>query len=86
MQEDHASMGGMSVHKALKVIDNTEAIVGIELLCACQVTNISNCYHHLVGGVKTFFLLFHRLWSFDVLMDLKLLHLLKKFITPLGKK
>jgi histidine ammonia-lyase len=34
--EDHVSMGGWSARKALKVIDNVENILAIELLAACQ--------------------------------------------------
>jgi histidine ammonia-lyase len=35
-QEDHVSMGSVSVRKALKVIDNLEKILGIEMFCAAQ--------------------------------------------------
>lgn len=35
-QEDHVSMGGMAARKALKVVENVETILAIELLCACQ--------------------------------------------------
>ena len=35
-QEDHVSMGPISANKALKVIENTEKILAIELLCAAQ--------------------------------------------------
>jgi histidine ammonia-lyase len=35
-QEDHVSMGSISARKALKVIQNLENILAIELLCACQ--------------------------------------------------
>jgi len=35
-QEDHVSMGGYAARKALKVVDNMEYIIAIELLCACQ--------------------------------------------------
>lgn len=35
-QEDHVSMGSISGRKALKVIDNLEKILAIELLCAAQ--------------------------------------------------
>jgi histidine ammonia-lyase len=34
--EDHVSMGGWSARKALKVINNVENILAIELLAACQ--------------------------------------------------
>ncbi len=32
--EDHVSMGGMSVRKALQVLSNVEKVLSIELLCA----------------------------------------------------
>jgi histidine ammonia-lyase len=35
-QEDHVSMGSIGARKALKVIDNLEKILAIELLCAAQ--------------------------------------------------
>ncbi|MFT6868207.1 MAG: histidine ammonia-lyase [Cyclobacteriaceae bacterium] len=35
-QEDHVSMGSIGARKALRVIENTEKILGIELMCAAQ--------------------------------------------------
>ncbi len=35
-QEDHVSMGSISARKALRVIDNLEKILAIELVCAAQ--------------------------------------------------
>ncbi|WP_085523733.1 histidine ammonia-lyase [Tuberibacillus sp. Marseille-P3662] len=35
-QEDHTSMGTSSSLKALKVIANTQRVIGIELMCGCQ--------------------------------------------------
>ena len=35
-QEDHVSMGSIGARKALKVIDNLEKILAIELVCAAQ--------------------------------------------------
>jgi histidine ammonia-lyase len=35
-QEDHVSMGAISARKALKVVENLEKILAIELLCAAQ--------------------------------------------------
>lgn len=35
-QEDHVSMGSISGRKALRVCENLETILAIELLCACQ--------------------------------------------------
>lgn len=34
--EDHVSMGGWAARKALKVVENVEEVVGLELLSACQ--------------------------------------------------
>ncbi|CAF1055218.1 unnamed protein product [Adineta ricciae] len=39
-QEDHVSMGGWSARKALKVIDNVEILMAIELLMACQAIDL----------------------------------------------
>ncbi|CAF3491187.1 unnamed protein product [Rotaria socialis] len=39
-QEDHVSMGGWSARKALKVIDNVEFLLAIELLMACQAIDL----------------------------------------------
>jgi histidine ammonia-lyase len=35
-QEDHVSMGPISARKALRILDNLENILAIELLCAAQ--------------------------------------------------
>jgi histidine ammonia-lyase len=35
-QEDHVSMGTSAALKALKVISNTEKVLGIELMCSSQ--------------------------------------------------
>ena len=35
-QEDHVSMGPISARQAMSVVENTERILGIELLTACQ--------------------------------------------------
>ena len=35
-QEDHVSMGGFAARKALKIVENVESVVAIELLCASQ--------------------------------------------------
>lgn len=35
-QEDHVSMGGFAARKAIKVAENVETVLAIELLCACQ--------------------------------------------------
>jgi histidine ammonia-lyase len=35
-QEDHVSMGTIAARKAREVVDNTEQVLAIELMCACQ--------------------------------------------------
>eukprot|EP01027_Heterolobosea_sp_BB2_P021615 GEZU01031172.1.p1 GENE.GEZU01031172.1~~GEZU01031172.1.p1 ORF type:complete len:125 (-),score=38.74 GEZU01031172.1:159-533(-) len=35
-KEDHVSMGGFAARKALKVVENVEQVIAIELLAACQ--------------------------------------------------
>lgn len=35
-QEDHNSMGSISAQKAYRVLKNTQTVIAIELLCACQ--------------------------------------------------
>ena len=35
-QEDHVSMGSIGARKALRIVDNLEKILGIELFCAAQ--------------------------------------------------
>ncbi|MFT4566048.1 MAG: histidine ammonia-lyase [Saprospiraceae bacterium] len=35
-QEDHVSMGSISARKALRVIENTEKVLAIEIICAAQ--------------------------------------------------
>ncbi len=39
-KEDHVSMGTISVRKCRSVIANAEAVVAIELLCACQALDL----------------------------------------------
>ncbi|CAM4780222.1 unnamed protein product [Rotaria magnacalcarata] len=39
-QEDHVSMGGWSARKVLKVLDNVEILLAIELLMACQAIDL----------------------------------------------
>jgi histidine ammonia-lyase len=39
-QEDHVSMGGWAARKALKVVENVERCLAIELLSACQALDL----------------------------------------------
>jgi histidine ammonia-lyase len=41
-QEDHVSMGITAVRKAATILDNVEAVLGIELVCAAQARE----FHH----------------------------------------
>jgi histidine ammonia-lyase len=34
--EDHVSMGGFAARKALRVVENVERVIAVELLAACQ--------------------------------------------------
>jgi histidine ammonia-lyase len=56
-QEDHVSMGSISARKALRIVDNLEKILGIELFCASQAFDyrkplksgviIDRCHDHV---------------------------------------
>lgn len=46
-QEDHVSMGSIGGRKALRVVENVEKILGIELLCAAQAFDF---HKHLKSG------------------------------------
>lgn len=35
-QEDHVSMGSVAVRKSLRIVENLEKIIGIEMMCAAQ--------------------------------------------------
>jgi histidine ammonia-lyase len=35
-QEDHVSMGSIAARHAMRVLEHTERIVAIEIICACQ--------------------------------------------------
>ncbi|CAB4038482.1 histidine ammonia-lyase, partial [Paramuricea clavata] len=38
--EDHVSMGGFSARKAVKVVENVEKVLAVELLAACQAIDL----------------------------------------------
>lgn len=44
-QEDHVSMGSIGARKALRIIDNLEKILGIELFCAAQAFDFRKPLH-----------------------------------------
>ena len=39
-KEDHVSMGTHAARKAMEIVDNTENVLAIELLCACQALEL----------------------------------------------
>ena len=47
-QEDHVSMGSIGARKTLRVVENSEKIIGIELLCAAQALD----YHRPLQSSK----------------------------------
>ncbi len=47
-QEDHVSMGSVGARKTLRVVENVEKILGIELLCAAQALD----YHRPLKSSK----------------------------------
>jgi len=42
-QEDHVSMGMTAARKAREIVENTQRVIGIELLTACQAIDIREC-------------------------------------------
>eukprot|EP01114_Cavostelium_apophysatum_P005338 TRINITY_DN1619_c0_g1_i1.p1 TRINITY_DN1619_c0_g1~~TRINITY_DN1619_c0_g1_i1.p1 ORF type:complete len:526 (+),score=114.68 TRINITY_DN1619_c0_g1_i1:180-1757(+) len=62
-QEDHVSMGGYGARKALTVVENTEHVLAIELLAACQAidfmrplksTKVLEAVHEVVRSAASF--------------------------------
>ena len=51
--EDHVSMGGWAARKALKVVENVENCLAIELLCACQAIDLRKQFERLEMLVGT---------------------------------
>lgn len=49
-QEDHVSMGLWAARKALKIVENTATVVGIELLAACQAIDLHPVRYRLGRG------------------------------------
>jgi histidine ammonia-lyase len=55
-QEDHNSMGSISAQKAWRILKNTQTVLAIELLCACQGMDFAralNGEEPLEAGVGT---------------------------------
>ena len=51
--EDHVSMGGWAARKALKVVENVENCLAIELLCACQAIDLRKQFERMERTVET---------------------------------
>jgi histidine ammonia-lyase len=55
-QEDHNSMGSISAQKAWRILKNTQTVLALELLCACQGMDFARILKHskpLKSGVGT---------------------------------
>jgi len=48
-QEDHVSMGALAARHAREILENTQTVLAIELLCACQGVDLRGC----VPGPRT---------------------------------
>ncbi|MBJ93806.1 MAG: histidine ammonia-lyase [Rickettsiales bacterium] len=48
-QEDHVSMGPISARQAMAVVENTERILGIELLTSCQALDLQSPLEPAIG-------------------------------------
>ena len=55
-QEDHVSMGGYAARKALKVVENVERVIGIELYCAVvALHHLGATEHHTTKPLQAVF-------------------------------
>ncbi len=58
-QEDHVSMGSIGGRKALRVVENLEKIIGVELFCAAQALDFhrplksSTIMHHIHQHIRS---------------------------------
>ena len=51
-QEDHVSMGMTAARKAREVVTNTQRVLGIELMTACQAIDIRECSDKLAPATR----------------------------------
>ncbi len=51
-QEDHVSMGTIGARKASDILFNTQNVVAIELLCACQAIDIIDGYNKMAKKTR----------------------------------
>lgn len=51
-QEDHVSMGMTAARKAREVVTNTQRVLGIELMTACQAIDIRKCSDKLAPATR----------------------------------
>jgi Histidine ammonia-lyase len=54
-QEDHVSMGMTAARKAREVLTNTQRVIGIEFLTACQAIDIRGCSDKLAPTTKAMY-------------------------------
>ncbi len=54
-QEDHVSMGTIGARKASEILFNTQNVVAIELLCACQAIDIIDGYNKMAIRTKALY-------------------------------
>ncbi len=54
-QEDHVSMGTIGARKASEILFNTQNVVAIELLCACQAIDIIDGYNQMASKTKSLY-------------------------------
>jgi histidine ammonia-lyase len=64
-KEDHVSMGAHGVIKARRVLRNTEAVLGIELLCAAQALEFRKPLRPGRGVARAYDLLRARIPALD---------------------
>ncbi|MEG1710200.1 MAG: histidine ammonia-lyase [Clostridia bacterium] len=55
-QEDHVSMGMTAARKAREILTNTQRVIGIELLTACQAIDIRESAEKLAPSTKEMYL------------------------------
>ncbi len=52
-QEDHVSMGSISVNKANTILSNVQSVIGMELFASCQAIDLRNSSDRLGQKTKT---------------------------------
>ena len=52
-KEDHVSMGTLAARKCREILDNTEHVIAVELLCAAQAMDLLNAQRPMQPGLGT---------------------------------